>query len=263
MRKSESVANPITTLVLEWVKQHTPEAIHPALQRAADAITTEKDGFVRTGNRTAYNLDEEAFSSAKVEKNVNGGFVLAYSRMEGRRAHDIVRAILLFFGTYVFPPTAQENKKADGTPKMNTHPGQIDKWIKSLGFAQIEQGSGKRWQLTLTGSEELLAEIEALVPILYEGTEKPSSTKVQIAFVTPAALMGQTVNVSLYNPDAEGVTPAKFGDSLAWVRLALSQGWQFALVNRGGSKVLSPVAQKYVAALQAAEQPQPQQQAVA
>jgi hypothetical protein len=258
--KAQSNLKPLTTLVYEFVKGHTPAAIHPALEAAFNSIVLEKDGFVRTGNRTAYNLDEEAFSSAKVEQSVNGGYVLAYSRMEGRRAHDIIRAILLHFGTFVFPPTPQENKKADGTPKMNSHPGQIEKWIKSLGFAQVEVGSGKRWQLSLAGTDELIAKIEELVPVLFEGTEKPSSTKVQIAFVSPAVLMGRTFYASLYNPDATGVDAAKFGGDVAWVRIALDAGYRFALVNKAGTKVLPPIAEKYLAAVEASK---PQQEAVA
>ena len=120
-------------------------------------------------------------------------------------------------------------------------------------------GAGKRWQLTLAGSEQLIAEIEDLVPVLFTGTEKPSSTKVQVAFVAPASLLGQTFYASLYNPDATGVTPAKFGEDVAKVRVNLGAGFRFALVNSKGSKVLPKIAEQYLAACAAIEdQTQPQ-----
>jgi hypothetical protein len=261
MSKNVKSNNPITTLVLNWVLEHTPKALHDSLNAAASSIVTEVDGFVRNGNRTDYRRDEEAFASAAVEQGIHGGYILNYSTMLGRRADDIVRAVLLHFSSVVFPPVPQANTKTDGTPKMNTRPGEREKWLKSLGFGQIEAGAGKRWQLSLAGSDELLTAVNELVPEVFKGTEKPSSTKVQVAFASPANLMGRTFYVSLYNPDALGVDAAKFGADVEWVRLALNAGFAFNLISVKGEKALPKVAVQYLAAINAgAEVPQPVEQ---
>jgi hypothetical protein len=258
MSKNVKSNTPITTLVLNWVLENTPASVHDSLKAGAASIVTEVDGFVRNGNRTDHRRadgthDPEAFASAKVEQGIHGGYILNYSSMLGRRADDIVRAVLDHLSMVLIPPVPQANTKADGTPKMNTRPGEREKWMKSLGFGQVEVGAGKRWQLSLAGSAELITAIGELVPEVFKGTEKPSSTKVQVAFATSSRTNGTTAYVSLYNPAAEGVDVTKFGLDVAKVRLLLVDGWSFNTVSVKGEKVLPEVAEQYLAALNAAE----------
>jgi hypothetical protein len=269
MSKNVKSNTPITNLVVNWVILHTPASILDAIKAGAASITMEQEGFVRNGNRTDHRRadgthDPEAFASAKVEQSIHGDYILNYSTMLGRRADDIVRAVLDHLSTVIFPPVPQANTKTDGTPKMNTRPGEREKWMKSLGFGQVDIGAGKRWQLSLAGSDELITAINELVPEVFKGTEKPSSTKVQVAFATSNRTNGTTAYVSLYNPAAEGVDVTKFGLDVAKVRLLLVDGWSFNTVSVKGEKVLPEVAEQYLAALNAAEPvAQPQIEAVA
>lgn len=138
---------PIFSLIADFVSTLgiTPEA-REAVAKADSSVVDEYDVFPRSGNRTAYNLDQLAASSARMERLIDGrdGWAHTYSTMKGRRVDDIIYVSLDHISSFVFPPTARDDKGKDGKPKMQSHRADRDRWIQSLGYAKTEVGKGKR-----------------------------------------------------------------------------------------------------------------------
>jgi hypothetical protein len=205
---SKSKSCPVYSTIISFVlPKVTPEAKR-ALEASIKQTTLETDAFPRSGNFTAHNLDELARSSAKVEKRADspGEFAFTYSTMQGRRVDDIIYIALLHGSSFVFPPTPRSDSKADGTPKMQTHEAQREKWINSLGFErkEIKKGDKVVGRRSLFGDafEDLKAQLENEIPERFFGTEKPKSTKVLIPIVAPARLASITMRVNVYREDA-------------------------------------------------------------
>lgn len=201
-----SEALPIRDAIIAWVLAVAdPQHAQPILAAAA-SIESETDGFVRNGNRTNFRVDNEAFSSCKIEKIVGrpGAYDLNYSTMKDRRVHDIARQTLDHVSRFVFPPTPMEAKTSKGEPRLNHHNAQREKWLSELGFALNEirnpDGSkkGQRWLLGGDRSQELIDTLNRLVPEHFEGTTPPVSTKQMVGLTSPTALGARTVHISLY-----------------------------------------------------------------
>jgi len=236
----------IPALITEWVKQHVPQEIHDKINSALSALADVQDGFNRNGNRTDYRRDQLAFASAGIEPTADGP-VLVVSTMKGRRVADIVRVYLLeHVSTFVYPPT----ERKDG--KMQSHRPARERWVSGLGFEQQEAGSGKRWNLVQkAGTDELLAEIEKLVPERFEGTELPTSTKSFLKLVLPSELGGLEVSVAVYDPEKPNVTEEKFRADLERIMPLLRAGGQFSTDRKGNPTRLGEL---YLAAFKASQQ---------
>jgi len=220
--KSCPVYSTIISFVLPKV---TPDA-KKALEASIRQTTLETDAFPRSGNFTAYTLDELARTSAKVEKRADapGEWAFTYSTMQGRRVDDIIYVALKHASSFVYPPTPRSDNKADGTPKMQTHEAQREKWITSLGFERFEIKKGEkvvgRRTLFSDAFEELKAQLETDIPERFFGTEKPKSTKVLIPIVGPARLASRTMRVNVYREDAGAEKILAEAKELALLRLA-------------------------------------------
>lgn len=209
---------PVTDLVAAFAKRHTPEGHHPAIERGRLSIIAEQDGFNRTRNYTAWKVDGEAASSAGIEP-VQGGYVLVTSNMEKRRPADIARTVLDRISREIYPPSERKDLNPNtGKPKLNHNNKEREGWIGSLGFSQEQvnpETKAKRWFIKLAGSDELLAEIAALVPEKYQGTALNRPTSVTVQFNLPVRYMGETVAKNLADP--ETAKPEAVAKTLQWL----------------------------------------------
>lgn len=190
----DTLSLPVRDEITAWLLKYTQPAQHVAIQSAHAACISETQGFVRSRNYTAYNIDELAASSCRIEPILGkpGKFDLNYSTMKGRRVHDIVRMALLdLYAPFVFPAT----KREDG--KLNHQRKAREKWVAELGFKQEEIGKGKRWSLFGDNSAELIAKLEPMIPEHFEGTEQAKNAKVSITMVGPSSV-GKNMAISVY-----------------------------------------------------------------
>jgi hypothetical protein len=231
--KNTGSKTPVTTRILEWVLGVVPAEVHNPLRTAAATIVAEQDGFVRTGNRTAYNLDEDAFSSACIEPTKEGE-VLVLSNMERRRPEDVIRTVLLHLAKGIFPAITAKSGK------VTTQAAARERWAKDLGFenAPLAQKNGRRWQIITpkAGVDELVEAIRALVPERFEGTEFKPSTRVNVAFRLPSSLNSEVMLKALpdpRNPDMD----AHVTVCLAWLRIVFAAGFQFHYRDENPSAV--------------------------
>lgn len=223
---SEERACPVTDLVADFAKRHTPEPHHKAIEAARLSIVAEQDGFNRTRNYTAWKVDGEAASSAGIEP-VKGGFVLVTSNMEKRRPADIVRTVLDRFSRGIYPPVDRKDLNTSGPnagkPKLNHNNSEREAWIASLGFSQTqvnEETKAKRWVITLNGSDELLAAVGELVPEKYAGTTLNVPTMATVQLKLPVRYMGRTIATNL--PDPENAKPEAVATALQWLVISTS-----------------------------------------
>lgn len=233
---SKSKNCPVFSTIISFVlPKVTPEAKR-ALEAAIKQTSLETDAFPRSGNFTAYSLDELARSSAKAERraDIPGEWAFTYSTMQGRRVDDIIYVALMHASSWVFPPTARTDTKGDGTPKMQTHEAQREKWIKALGFDRTEitkdgKVVGRR---TLFGDafSELKDQLEKEIPERFYGTEKPASTKQMLPLVAPASLGAVTLRYNAYRKSASA-------DNILYdvkvLSIFLLNGWTFPTSDEG------------------------------
>lgn len=219
-------SKPVAARITTWLLTVLPAEIRPKVEAAFAALFAEQRGFVRNGNRTAYNLDQLAFTSSKIEPTSDGP-VYVTSTMKGRRPEDTVFAYLFdHVSTYVFPPTPRGDSTPE-KPKFQRHVKARTAWVASLGFSKAEVGKGSRNTLSLEipGTRELLADVAALTPEVFEGTEKPKpASKAFIKIVLPASLGSIEARISVYDPEHPTVTEALFREDLEKVSILLSNG---------------------------------------
>jgi hypothetical protein len=244
---TEATSHPIYTMIADRVR-----ALCAGLQPVLDALTTaeraivdEFDVFVRNGNRTAYNLDGLAFSSAKIEHLKTGGEALTYSTMEGRRVDDILYAVLDHLSRFVYPASERQDVNQagpnTGKPKLNHRRAERDKWITSLGYVKTDVGKGKR-NLFGDAFQDLKDQLETLIPERFDGTERPSTALQQMPLITPTRLSGsQVIYLNVYRPTADA---EKIASCVALVKLFLKDGFTFQR-NKDSGVVKGEIASFY------------------
>jgi len=197
MSKGKNDSHPIYSMVANFVRSlvKANAALVAAVNAAEAQIATETDAFVRNGNRTDYNRDGLAFSSARIEplKGSPGLKAFTYSTMEGRRVDDILYEVLLDISGEVYEPTDRK----DG--KTNHRQAERAKWIMSLGYQRVEAGKGKRGLFGDT-FVELKDQLEKSIPERFTGTQKPSTQLQQVPMVAPPTLHSRTFYTNVYRP---------------------------------------------------------------
>lgn len=216
---------PIFSRIAAFVKGKVPPASRAAIDQAVKSVVDERGSFVRSGNFTAYSLDELARLSGKVEKKLDspGEFIFTYSEMQGRRVDDIIYAGLDHLSRFIYPPSPRE----DG--KMQSHGPQREKWIQSLGFQRVEAGKGKRG-LFGDAFAELKAELEKEIPEVLAGTPPPTTKKALLPLVAPAKLASRTWRVNVYKLSASEEQRIADAKDLT---LYLLDGWTFQRNKEG------------------------------
>lgn len=236
---------PVMTRIYTWALSVLPKDVHAGITEAYNRVIRDAGNFVRNGNRTAFNLDEEAFASAAMEYTPEGR-IFNFSNMDGRRVVDIIRVGLMELATGVFQPKPRKDLDKNGQPKMDTQKTARERWVKGLGFDKQKVGGGSRWQLTIPkpGVEELIRDIELMVPVVFSGTEQTIPTTKQVAFVEPAELLSKTFYTTLPDPDHKNVSTADVDAALQYVTLKIKAGCQLKSNDKTG---LPRIAQRYYA----------------